>query len=297
MIWKKDIQRLRQEHRSEDGVTYTRVWVAPADASPADLGLTLGGPLPSETGIANAEIIEVTRAVEEKTPGKMTITVRALTEGPGERGRYIETGPDKDGLSWRIVGGANTTPRVDAMISVRTAYPPSKLNWPSIISRLGMVNKNAMPAMMGVEAHQAMLIHGNVPSGFRFGDPTDSIPIEYVFWVKPTGWLGRTLMQRFVHLPIKRPVLHADTLERGELLYLDDSSEIPLRSKTLARMREMAGAYAFGKSVPVGSNPDAAFDDSMRHRRDPPPNRGDPAAIPEPLEDADFTDIHELIRR
>lgn len=225
------------------------------------------------------------------------VTERPLTEGPGERGRYIETGPDKDGLSWRIVGGANTTPRVDAMISVRTAYPPSKLNWPSIISRLGMVNKNAMPAMMGVEAHQAMLIHGNVPSGFRFGDPTDSIPIEYVFWVKPTGWLGRTLMQRFVHLPIKRPVLHADTLERGELLYLDDSSEIPLRSKTLARMREMAGAYAFGKSVPVGSNPDAAFDDSMRHRRDPPPNRGDPAAIPEPLEDADFTDIHELIRR
>ena len=78
MIWKKDIQRLRQEQRSEDGVTYTRVWVVPADASPADLGLTLGGALPSETGIANAEIIEVKGAVEEKTPGTMTITVRAL---------------------------------------------------------------------------------------------------------------------------------------------------------------------------------------------------------------------------
>jgi len=226
------------------------------------------------------------------------VTERPLTEGPGEKGAYIETGPDKDGLSWRIVGGATTTPHVDALISVRTAYEPAVVDWIRLLARLGKVNRQPMGAMMGVDRHQAMLIHANVPSGFRFGDPTMPIPIEYVFWVKPTGWLARTTVQRYIHLPLRRPVVHEDTLEKGELLYVNDDSLVAVRSLNLAAYREMSGSYAFGKPIPVGGNSEEAFaaKDAARSKH-PQAYRGDPRTLPEPVETADFTDILQLIER
>jgi len=239
---------------------------------------------PSTFQVGKASISLATRVIE-----------RPLTEGPGEKGLFIETAPDKDGLSWRIVGGANTSPHVDAMISVRTAYPPAAINWPGIIMRLGHVNDHDMKAMMSVQKHQVMLIHGNVPSGFRFGDSQTPIPIEYVFWYKATGWLGRTIVQRYVHLPIRRPVLHEDTLEDKELLYVSETGEIATTSTHLAQKRELTGSYAFGDAIPVGSSSEDAFKTNESGPTNPWANTGDPRVIPEPVSTVSFKDILKLI--
>jgi len=223
------------------------------------------------------------------------VTEKPLTTGPGEKGRYVETGPDSDGVSWRIVGGAGSVPRVDAMISVRTAYPPSSVDWPDKLARLGKINKKRMDAMMGVDKYQAMLIHANVPGGFRFGDPNVPIPIEYVFWVKPDGWLGRTLIQRYVHLPVRRPVLHEHTLESGELWYVRERHDLleypePFELMTdqtyNAVTRQISGAYAMGATVVVAETPDGQ-------------ELTGPGAmsLPSPVAEADFTDILRLIER
>ena len=227
------------------------------------------------------------------------VTERPLTKGPGEKGLYLETGPDKNALSWRVVGGANSIPHVDAMISVRTSYDPlaMKDKWPSIIARLGKVNADKMEKMMGVQAAQAMLIHGNVPSGFRFGDPTTPIPIEYVFWVKPNGWTGRTVMQRYVHLPIKRPVLHEDTLEQGRILYQSKYADISVSSMDLARMRELGGSTAIGDPVTIGGNEALiAETDSQASSSLTGGSVIGPVHIPDPIQTAGFSDILELIK-
>ena len=78
MIWKKDIKRLRQAQHTDEGVIYTRVWAVPRETDLATLGLAAGSTLPAETGIDNAEIIEVKRNVAEDEPGRMTVTVQAL---------------------------------------------------------------------------------------------------------------------------------------------------------------------------------------------------------------------------
>jgi hypothetical protein len=325
----KEIQRSRMQRGDKAGAAYVyrveKVYTCPRQEAKTHEGrlwsststdITLAGPLPAMTvQVVGADPNQVGNSLITVTygrdltydpstfqEGKATIslatrvTERPLTQGPGEKGLYLETGPDKDGFSWRIVGGANTTPHVDAMISVRTAYPPSSIDWSSrIIGRLGKVNQDRMGAMMDTAANTAMLIHGNVPSGFRFGDPTIPIPIEYVFWVKPNGWQARTMMQRFVHLPVRQPVLHEDTLEEGEIYYLSEAGNIPVTAEHLAVKRQIAGSYAFGDAIPVGANPNDAFDDSGRSRLSPEPNRGEAATIPDPIEYANFSDIDRLI--
>lgn len=77
VLWKKDIKRLRAEHQTEFGTVYTRVWAAP-DQTLSTLGLNKGATLPSETGIAYAEIIDVRAAPNPQSPGKLVVTVQAF---------------------------------------------------------------------------------------------------------------------------------------------------------------------------------------------------------------------------
>ena len=83
-----------------------------------------------------------------------------------------------------------------------------------------------MPKMMGVEKFEALLIHADVPQGYRFGDPKEPVPIEFVFWHKIGGWDTLTTLQKRLSLPIQRPVLHPKTLKENRFVYEDKASGI-----------------------------------------------------------------------
>ena len=203
------------------------------------------------------------------------LSARPLTDDGTERGLYIEQPPDRDGMITRVIGGPRMTPQVDGLISVRTSYQ-QPVPWRELISlRRGKVNADAMPKMMEVEEQEALLIHADVPQGYRFGDPREPVPIEFLFWHKIGGWHTLTTLQRKIALPLLRPVLHAKTLYTGELWYEDEASGIAVHATADELTRPQASQILFRQT---GGQWD--FQDPYLY---------------EEIQTANFSDIHELL--
>ena len=198
------------------------------------------------------------------------LSSRPITDDGTERGLFIEQPPDDTGLITRVVGGPRNTPQVDGLISVRTSYS-QPVQWRNLIAlRRGRVNSNAMPRMMEVEENEVLLIHADVPQGYRFGDPKEPVPIEYIFWWKIGGWDTLTTLQHRLSLPIKRPVIHPKTLATEQYWYENNSTGIaiiaspgqlvdPKTSPVL--FRDVVGQWEFQATFPYEEIELANFED------------------------------------